>query len=85
MRTQGVWPTRLRGHETVMSRLNMGHALGNAMSGNVLDRLIPRALFAAGLLPSPPCDFWARPDFTPFPNQNRVRDSDGTCRVPQHI
>jgi hypothetical protein len=37
----------------------IGHAIGNSMSRNILDRLLPRVLFAAGLLPRLPTDRWA--------------------------
>ena len=36
----------------------LGGAYGDAMSVNVLMRILPRALFAAGLLPKPARDAW---------------------------
>ena len=42
----------------------IGHALGNGMSINVLYRLLPRVLFAAGLLNEKPYDIWKHVDFT---------------------
>ncbi len=38
----------------------IGHAIGNGMSVNVLMRLLPRALWAAGLLESPAKDIWKK-------------------------
>ena len=38
---------------------NLRSMIGNAMSRNVLDRLMPRVLFAAGLLNRIPPDLWA--------------------------
>ena len=39
----------------------LGRALGDAMSLNVLMRIVPRALSAAGLLKDLPKDNWASP------------------------
>ena len=38
----------------------IGAAFGDAMSINVLMRVLPRALYAAGLLRELPIDMWAR-------------------------
>jgi len=46
---------------TGLSAAQMGHMLGNGMSVNVLGRILPRALFAAGLIASLPHDHWAEP------------------------
>lgn len=43
-----------------VSDVAIGRALGNAMSRNILDRLLPRVLFAAGLLRTLPTDRWER-------------------------
>jgi hypothetical protein len=45
-----------------VSQSVIGHAIGNSMSRNVLDRLLPRVLHAAGLLPSLPTDRWQQGD-----------------------
>ena len=42
-----------------ISAKHLRSMIGNAMSRNVLDRLVPRVLFAAGLLHRIPPDFWA--------------------------
>ena len=45
------------GFEAVgMARTAAGKALGNAMSQNVLERLLPRVAFAAGLIQKLPAD-----------------------------
>ena len=42
-----------------VSETRMAHMVGNAMSGNVLERLLPRALRMAGIFPSTQvCDPW---------------------------
>lgn len=41
-----------------ISDVAIGHAIGNAMSRNILDRLLPRVLFAGGLLRTLPTDRW---------------------------
>ena len=44
-----------------ITKVHLGRALGDAMSLNVLMRVIPRALRAGGLLPNwVPSDVWAR-------------------------
>ncbi len=42
-----------------ISERQMGQMLGNGMTISVLARILPRALYAAGLLPSLPRDRWA--------------------------
>lgn len=44
----------------VESSTFIGSALGDAMSVNVLSRVLARALYSAGLVPSLPTDVWAR-------------------------
>ena len=39
---------------------SFGHMLGNSMSVNVLERLLPRVLVASGLLNKLPKDKWAK-------------------------
>ena len=41
-----------------LSRRKLGHALGNSISINVLERLIPRVLVMAGLVETVPLDIW---------------------------
>ena len=44
-----------------ITKVHLGRALGDAMSLNVLMRVLPRALRAGGLLPNcVPPDVWAR-------------------------
>ena len=50
MRCQGMSPRMLEGWNGFMNAASMGHAVGNAMSVTVLERLIPRVLFSASLL-----------------------------------
>ncbi len=45
--------------EAGLSKQQVGHMLGNAMSVNVLGRILPRALHAAGLIEKLPRDPWA--------------------------
>jgi hypothetical protein len=47
--------------KTGISPAQMGHMLGNAMSVNVLARILPRVLFAAGMIGALPTDRWASP------------------------
>ncbi len=49
----------------------VGRALGDAMSINVLMRLVPRALWCAGLIDALPLDVWSR---TP-PRSGMLRDA----------
>ena len=37
---------------------SFGHMIGNSMSVNVLERLLPRVLLASGLLECKPTDWW---------------------------
>ena len=45
----------------------VGRALGNAVSANVLERLLGRLLYAASLVEDLPEDFWRR--VTPLPRE----------------
>lgn len=51
--------------EGIVSKGDLGRAIGNCMSRNILDRLLPRVLLQAGLLRgrSPPIDLWAQGQF----------------------
>ena len=51
------WVTHLL--ETYDSKTRLGQALGDAMSLNVLQRLLPRALWALNLIDEMPRDRWA--------------------------
>ncbi|MCP4242477.1 MAG: DNA cytosine methyltransferase [bacterium] len=59
MQLQGVAPARVDWAKIGTSKTKAGHIIGNAMSVNVLERVLPRALFAAGLLSRPPADRWS--------------------------
>ena len=65
MRFQGMLPTVLTGWGDCMSERQMGHALGNAMSVNVLQRVLARALKASGLA-SVVRDPWRDPLYNPW-------------------
>ena len=66
MRFQGMLPKRLAVWGACMTERQMGHALGNAMSVNVLQRVLVRALKASGLAVvrdpwrDPLCNPWRR-------------------------
>ncbi len=45
---------------SMFSRTSISAALGNAMTRSALDRIMPRLLFAAGLLSEVPPDTWAQ-------------------------
>ena len=66
MRAQGMVPSRVNRWDRYMSRGDMGHALGNAMSVAVLDRVLPRALWSAGILKFKPEDLHANPKWKPW-------------------
>ena len=58
LRLQGIAPRAVVGWADHVSSSNFRFAIGNAMSGNVLQRIIPRALYCAGLLPKLLADQW---------------------------
>ena len=58
-RLQGSHLDFLECHGVASTQL--GGMIGNAMSRNVLDRVIPRLLYAAGCLDKLPVDSWAGP------------------------
>ena len=41
-----------------IARTAMNAAIGNAMSANVLMRLLPKAIWAAGIVDDKPADVW---------------------------
>ena len=47
-----------------VAQKHVGHAAGNGMTVNVVLRLLPRALYSAGLLANKPQDKWKHADFT---------------------
>jgi hypothetical protein len=65
MRCQGMQPKRLRKWTESMSRGAIGHAIGNAMSVCVLERLLPTVLYSAGILARRPVDNHADSAFKP--------------------
>ena len=65
MRCQGMQPTRLRKWSKFMPRGIIGHAIGNAMSVCVLERLLPKVLYNAGILAHRPVDHHADSAFKP--------------------
>ena len=65
MKLQGIRPLAVEGWSAYLSDSAMGAALGNAMSVNVLERLVPRALKAAGLIHDFE-DKWAVEGHAPF-------------------
>ena len=71
MKFQGMSPSRLAGWEAVMKERQMGHAIGNAMSVNVLQRVLVRALLSSGLVPAGSVtDPWEDPKYTPWSAAN---------------
>ena len=66
MMFQGIPPGRLDWKSAGLSRGTIGHAIGNACAVNVLERLIPRVLFSAGLIRTLPVDVWAAQGFHAF-------------------
>ena len=60
LRLQGLSPDLVQWEKAKVSRSKMGGACGNAMSCNVLERLLPRVAWAAGLISELPFDNWER-------------------------
>ena len=65
LRLQGIPPHNMFGWFLFTSKSRMGHAIGNSMSVNVLQRIIPRALQAAGMLGDWK-DPWETKGYRPF-------------------
>lgn len=65
MRCQGMQPKRMRKWYKSMPRGVIGHAIGNAMSVCVLERLLPRVMYSAGILAKRPVDKHADSAFKP--------------------
>ncbi len=53
---------------------HVAHAFGNAMNINCLYRLLPRALFAAGLIDKKPADVWKHMDSAQLRRIRRLPD-----------
>ena len=65
-RLQGMSPSDAPWQNAGLSRTFFNGALGNAMSVNVLHRLLPRVLQAAGLIEAADwTDKWERPEYNP--------------------
>lgn len=65
MRFQGMNPKVLEGWQDCMTARQMGHAIGNAMSVNVLQRVLLRALWSVGLIGKMP-DPWDNKKYVPW-------------------
>ena len=63
---QGFRPETVSWQAAQVARTNVGRACGNAMTCSVLERLLPRVLFAAGLIEQRPGDKWERASYNPF-------------------
>ena len=59
LRFQGMTANDVRGWTDAVSKNQMGHMVGNALSVNVIERILCKALWAAGLVANKPCDRWA--------------------------
>ena len=57
-RLQGMRPGRVDWQGAGIGQASYGHRVGNSMSVNVLERLLPRVLHAAGLVANLPPDVW---------------------------
>lgn len=66
LKFQGFHPLDVPWESMGLSKTKAGQAIGNAMSVNVLERLLPLALDAAGLLQRPVCDAWANSGYNPL-------------------
>lgn len=66
LRLQGFRPETVRWELAGVARTNIGKACGNAMSCSVLERLLPRVLYAGGLIKELPEDSWERRSYNPF-------------------
>ena len=62
VKLQGMVPENVGPYES-FPRRDIDAAIGNAMSANVLERLLPAVAYASGVLSNKPCDAWLREDF----------------------
>jgi hypothetical protein len=62
----------------------VGKALGNAVSANVLERMLPRLLYAAQLVDTEPesTDFWSK--ICPLPGKEVRASSETTAQHGMH-
>ena len=65
-RFQGIRPDDVPWKESQISATNIGGAIGNAMSANVLMRLVPRVLLVVGIIPAMPLDKFEDPAYIHF-------------------
>ncbi len=63
---QGIQPTTVPWQRLGISKTRMGAAVGNAMSVNVLERLLPRVCYAAGIIDHLPEDKWMDRTYNPM-------------------
>ena len=65
---QGIRPADVPWEKSDITRTAIGGAIGNAMSVNVLQRLLPEVCYAAGLISHDPASFdlWRNPKYNPF-------------------
>lgn len=66
LKFQGFHPREVPWASMGLSKTKAGQAIGNAMSVNVLERVLPLALDAAGLLGKPVRDAWASSSYNPL-------------------
>ena len=66
LKFQGFNPAEIPWRHMGLTKTQVGQASGNAMSANVLERLLPIVLDAAGLLQHPVRDAWADPGYNPL-------------------
>ena len=66
LRFQGFRPETVQWRAASLGRTVVGQACGNAMSCNVLERVLPRLAYSAGLVQCMPRDKWEDPTFNPF-------------------
>lgn len=66
LRLQGFRPETVSWEAAGVPRTKMGKAIGNAMTCSILERLLPRILWSAGLIPKLPKDMWVEASYNPF-------------------
>ena len=62
---QGILPEEVPWEATQVNKTDVQGAIGSAMSVNILDRLLPRILYAAGLMQTLPTDKWESRQYNP--------------------
>ena len=58
LKLQGIHPDVFNVNGCGLSRSDLNAAVGNAMSANILERILPRVAYAAGILDQCPKDLW---------------------------